>query len=794
MSSPTTAAPAAGEGDKTKSARDGTGGDDRAAAAAAAAPDLYGAPNDGGDVAVVQPSFDEGTDGRSPSRSKRTPPPASSLSASGRRGHHVRNLSEHFEDATKLNTSPPDEKKDGGDGMTVPANRPADGEARDPSASAQAETPPQTTTTMAGQKHQRTYSEDDPSPAVTHRRIDSIGNSASVNKRDHRRIDSSGLDALSAAVHYQKELAEVSTVPKPWESSAAARPNHDAPVQPGASAAHPRHYPPQQAQQPPPSSYYGYTPSHNPPYHHPSYPPYYTHPPPAHNVYPPSHHVAYHPSMSPHHPGYPVQYARGGPPPPPGAVVDPYGKPPPPHAAPLQQPYLERPTSDGAASTSIRRASTTVSAINHGDSSTTDGSQVASGQHPSNKETIPEEAAAKTTTSTATNTTPIKKEQGSGNDMMSPPVPVSKGVLRFNNGGSTQGVQTYVTAISVGDGGRTVQPGFPADRPPFGQHRPTGSIGDASVLMTGGAGHHRKMSSFSALAPIIFGEATEHPLKRGSTNGSFGTSVGPHHRTTSSTVSFLNSLEVTLDNSDAAFMRNLQAQTGEIPGGVIPPLSQYSSTAVGAPPQVPAEQGTATKRSASTAAPLATGGTSKRVRRKCTIEGCENRVVQGGLCIAHGAKRKICKHPGCTKHVKKAGFCSTHGPARKRCDSEGCTKVAVQGGKCIAHGAKKKLCAVADCKKQAILGGMCKKHHDQNQQESGNVCKVIEPKAKKKSKSSAKPAHQRGLSIFQEMSVEDLAAAAADVPPGTTSSGVGVPPASGHRHRSTFSQQIEKIV
>ena len=117
----------------------------------------------------------------------------------------------------------------------------------------------------------------------------------------------------------------------------------------------------------------------------------------------------------------------------------------------------------------------------------------------------------------------------------------------------------------------------------------------------------------------------------------------------------------------------------------------------------------------------------------------------------------------------------------------------MQGGKCIAHGAKKKLCAIADCKKQAILGGMCKKHHDQNQLESGNVCKVIEAKPKKKSKSSSKPAHQRGLSIFQEMSVEELAAAAADVPPGTTSSGVGAPSASGHRHRSTFSQQIEKI-
>jgi len=45
---------------------------------------------------------------------------------------------------------------------------------------------------------------------------------------------------------------------------------------------------------------------------------------------------------------------------------------------------------------------------------------------------------------------------------------------------------------------------------------------------------------------------------------------------------------------------------------------------------------------------------------------------------------------------------------------EGCQKVAVQGGRCIAHGAKKKLCIVDDCSKQAILSAMCKKHHDQD--------------------------------------------------------------------------------
>jgi hypothetical protein len=128
--------------------------------------------------------------------------------------------------------------------------------------------------------------------------------------------------------------------------------------------------------------------------------------------------------------------------------------------------------------------------------------------------------------------------------------------------------------------------------------------------------------------------------------------------------------------------------------------------------------------------------------------------------------------------------------------------VAVQGGKCIAHGAKKKLCVVSDCKKQAILGGMCKKHHDQNQQHmGGNFCKVTEPK-EAKSKSSKKPAHQRGLSIFQEisadtvgdlLSADDAPIAPRPSPPAESSSSVD-PGAHSHHHQSTFSQQIEKII
>lgn len=154
-----------------------------------------------------------------------------------------------------------------------------------------------------------------------------------------------------------------------------------------------------------------------------------------------------------------------------------------------------------------------------------------------------------------------------------------------------------------------------------------------------------------------------------------------------------------------------------------PDTSPESENTRGSPKSPQSPKGSSASASASAATfsnepahhrRTSSGGSSgsTRVRRKCTIDGCPNRVVQGGLCISHGAKRKQCTHPGCTKNVKKAGLCSSHGPARKKCEAEGCTRVSVRGGKCIRHGAKRRSCAVPDCTKQAVILGMCKRHHD----------------------------------------------------------------------------------
>lgn len=276
-----------------------------------------------------------------------------------------------------------------------------------------------------------------------------------------------------------------------------------------------------------------------------------------------------------------------------------------------------------------------------------------------------------------------------------------------NAAANHQGSQTFVTAISVGHGNRTMNPAI-------------ASKDDVPSQV----GHHRKMSSFSSLGSLPLGSVFSPPVSEGPEPTKAG-----HHRSTSSTVSFLNGIDVGLESTDDTFLRNLQESNSALAGGSNTPT----------PPP-------AASHSPESSSKLATGGTSKRVRRKCTVEGCPNRVVQGGLCISHGAKRKTCKHPGCSKNVKKAGLCSTHGPARKRCEAEGCSKVAVQGGRCIAHGAKKRTCSRPDCTKQAILAGMCKKHHDQAKLE-GQTCKEVK---------KGKPTHTRGLSIFQEMSADTV--------------------------------------
>ena len=323
------------------------------------------------------------------------------------------------------------------------------------------------------------------------------------------------------------------------------------------------------------------------------------------------------------------------------------------------------------------------------------------------------------------------------------------------------GAQTFATLVGVGEGNRAIRPSLL--RRTMGAN-PELDYGSKPAIPSG-VGHHRKLSSYSSIGTLMNSALFPETSELATAAGVNDRKIGGHHRATSSSVSFLQGLE---DDGDL-FLQNLGP----------PPVSSFQTPF--SPPSTKMDSTTQpmeTKSSVSVVSTtqgsgrsLAEGGTSKRVRRKCTIDNCPNRVVQGGLCISHGAKRKTCTHHGCNKNVKKAGLCSTHGPARKRCGVGGCGKVAVQGGRCIAHGAKKKPCAMEGCSKQAILNGMCKKHHDLSQgivnvcsdhgqegdyDEEEMTCVESKDKLSARSPKALKPSHHRGLSIFQEISAESV--------------------------------------
>ena len=83
----------------------------------------------------------------------------------------------------------------------------------------------------------------------------------------------------------------------------------------------------------------------------------------------------------------------------------------------------------------------------------------------------------------------------------------------------------------------------------------------------------------------------------------------------------------------------------------------------------------------------------RKYRQTCKVIDCTNQVVKGGVCIRHGASRKLCSYSKngvrCTSYAHKGGVCTTHGAKKKRCSSVGCTNQARKRGLCRHHGAYK---------------------------------------------------------------------------------------------------------
>ena len=79
-----------------------------------------------------------------------------------------------------------------------------------------------------------------------------------------------------------------------------------------------------------------------------------------------------------------------------------------------------------------------------------------------------------------------------------------------------------------------------------------------------------------------------------------------------------------------------------------------------------------------------------RKRKRCSQNGCDNQVQQGGVCVKHGARVMHCNQEGCSNQVVQGGVCLKHGASVKRCNQDGCSKQVVQGGVCVKHGARKR--------------------------------------------------------------------------------------------------------
>jgi len=139
------------------------------------------------------------------------------------------------------------------------------------------------------------------------------------------------------------------------------------------------------------------------------------------------------------------------------------------------------------------------------------------------------------------------------------------------------------------------------------------------------------------------------------------------------------------------------------------------------------------KRKASTHEELPTKKAAvNKYKKICSTNGCTHVAVQGGVCMRHGARRKLCctnmvvgevcaRHVAkvtrkrcsreeCTNQAQKGGVCIRHGAQKTRCSSEGCTNFVQKGGVCIRHGAQVKLCSSEGCANQAKKGGVCIKH------------------------------------------------------------------------------------
>ncbi|KAJ0392621.1 hypothetical protein P43SY_006561 [Pythium insidiosum] len=113
--------------------------------------------------------------------------------------------------------------------------------------------------------------------------------------------------------------------------------------------------------------------------------------------------------------------------------------------------------------------------------------------------------------------------------------------------------------------------------------------------------------------------------------------------------------------------------------------------------------------------------------KRCTMEGCSSRAKHFGRCWRHGGSME-CKVPECANRAKSRGYCWSHGGGT-RCRTDACEKIAISNGLCWAHGGGKR-CAVDNCMRQAYerTDNMCNSHYQQARKRAKQYHRRLTPR------------------------------------------------------------------
>jgi hypothetical protein len=109
--------------------------------------------------------------------------------------------------------------------------------------------------------------------------------------------------------------------------------------------------------------------------------------------------------------------------------------------------------------------------------------------------------------------------------------------------------------------------------------------------------------------------------------------------------------------------------------------------------------------------------TTKKIKKRCRVPGCEKWYQVHGLCAAHGGRR-TCKVDGCSLKAVTRHLCRHHGGGTI-CSTAGCEKITVSGGHghcykhALDHGFEiKAKCKAGGCSRQRVGQQYCQRHRD----------------------------------------------------------------------------------